>query len=56
MAARAVEIAGVELVKREALIGMMGQYGYLNFARPAGTAVEAAGEIESESDEEEDNE
>jgi hypothetical protein len=36
MAARGVEIAPSELVKREAIIGMMSQYGYLKLARPAG--------------------
>jgi CRISPR-associated protein Csb3 len=36
MAARGVEIKPAELVKREAIIGMMGQYGYLKLARPAG--------------------
>src|SRR5690606_3345152 len=29
MAARGVEVAPSELVRREAIIGMMGQYGYL---------------------------
>lgn len=36
MAARGVEVAPSPLVKRHANIGMMGQYGYLKFARPTG--------------------
>jgi CRISPR-associated protein Csb3 len=36
MAARGVEVGSAELVKREAIIGMMGQYGYLKLARPTG--------------------
>ena len=36
MAARGVEIAPADLVKRQANIGMMGQYAYLKLARPAG--------------------
>lgn len=50
MAARGVEIAPAELVKREAIIGMMGQYGYLKLARPAGIteSVDSGNEDESE--------
>lgn len=48
MAARGVEVAPVELVKYEAIIGMMGQYGYLKLARPAGIteSVDASNEDE----------
>jgi CRISPR-associated protein Csb3 len=38
MAARGVAVAPSELVKREAIIGMMGQYGYLMLARASGLA------------------
>lgn len=58
MAARGVQVAPSELVKREAIIGMMGQYGYLKLARPAGiTETEQVGddEIHSESNEEDSN-
>lgn len=50
MAARGVEVAPFELVKREATIGMMGQYGYLKLARPAGIteSVDSSNEDESE--------
>ena len=50
MAARGVEVAPVELVKRESIIGMMGQYGYLKLARPAGIAesVDSANQYESD--------
>ncbi len=50
MAARGVEVAPAELVKREAIIGMMGQYGYLKLARPAGIteSVDSGNEDESE--------
>lgn len=50
VAARGVEIATAELVKREAIIGMMGQYGYLKLARPAGTieSVDAGNEYEND--------
>lgn len=34
--ARGADIAGVERTRYEATIGMMGQYSYLRFARPAG--------------------
>lgn len=34
--ARGVAVAGIERNPREAIIGMMGQYSYLRFARPAG--------------------
>lgn len=56
IAARGVELASVALVQREAAIGMMGQYSYLNFARPAGIAAHTGIVIQSETDEEEDNE
>lgn len=52
MAARDVEVARCELVKREAIIGMMGQYGYLKLARPAGIAESAdSGNDEDSNDE-----
>lgn len=52
MAARGVQVGPFGLVKREAIIGMMGQYGYLKLARPAG--ITEAGDLGSgdESDEE----
>ncbi|MBX5463748.1 MAG: hypothetical protein IRZ28_22005 [Steroidobacteraceae bacterium] len=48
MAARGVEVAPAELVKYEGIIGMMGQYGYLKLARPAGIteSVDASNEDE----------
>lgn len=56
MAARGVEVAPPELVKREAIIGMMGQYGYLKLARPTGMSgtVDASNEYESNSDDSDD--
>lgn len=56
MAARGVEVAPLELVKRDATIGMMGQYGYLKLARPAG--VTESGDLgnEDESDDEDNDE
>lgn len=36
LAARGVEVAPLEQTRREATIGMMGQYSYLKFARAAG--------------------
>ncbi|HEY0872277.1 MAG TPA: hypothetical protein VGD94_02300 [Vicinamibacterales bacterium] len=56
MAARGVEVMPFELVKREATIGMMGQYGYLKLARPTGITEWGGSGIEGESDEEESNE
>jgi len=44
LCARGVAVAGIERIPREATIGMMGQYSYLRFARPAGV-----GETEVES-------
>ncbi|MES0875268.1 hypothetical protein [Sinimarinibacterium thermocellulolyticum] len=55
MAARGVEVTPSELVKREAIIGMMGQYGYLQLARPAGIATLDSGN-EDESDDEDSDE
>ncbi len=56
MAARGVEVAPSELVKREAIIGMMGQYGYLKLARPAGITESVDSGNEDESDDEESDE
>jgi CRISPR-associated protein Csb3 len=56
MAARGVEVAPAELVKREAIIGMMGQYGYLKLARPAGITESADSGNEDESDDEDSDE
>ncbi|GMW06814.1 MAG: hypothetical protein QY320_10700 [Gammaproteobacteria bacterium] len=56
MAARGVEVAPCELVKREAIIGMMGQYGYLKIARPAGIAVPGKSDNEDESENEDNHE
>lgn len=57
MAARGVEVAPSELVKRKAIIGMMGQYGYLKLARPAGdTGSESLEGILDNNDEEDSNE
>lgn len=55
MTARGVAIAPSELVKREAIIGMMGQYGYLKLARPAGI-TEPADSGNHESDDEDSDE
>jgi CRISPR-associated protein Csb3 len=56
MAARGVEVAPSELVKREANIGMMGQYGYLKLARPAGdTGSESLENILDNNEEEDSN-
>jgi CRISPR-associated protein Csb3 len=38
LCARGVAVAGIERTPREATIGMMGQYSYLRFARPAGVS------------------
>jgi CRISPR-associated protein Csb3 len=46
LSARGVEVAAIQRAPRESTIGMMGQYSYLRFARPAGVA-----EIASTSDE-----
>lgn len=42
LCARGVGVPGFQSVWREALIGMMGQYSYLRFARPAGVGDMAA--------------
>jgi CRISPR-associated protein Csb3 len=56
MAARGVEVSSTELVKRETIIGMLGQYRYLKLARPAGTTEQVNLGNEDESDEEDSNE
>lgn len=56
MAARGVEVAPFELVKREAAIGMMGQYGYLKLARPTGITESVDSSNEDESDDEDSDE
>lgn len=56
MVARGVEVAPFELVKREATIGMMGQYGYLKLARPAGIAESGHSGSEDEIDDEDSHE
>jgi len=56
MAARGVQVAPCELVKREAIIGMMGQYGYLKLARPAGITESADMGNDDEGDEEDSDE
>lgn len=56
MGARGVEVAPAELVKREALIGMMGQYGYLKLARPAGITELVDPGTEDERDDEDSDE
>lgn len=56
MLARGVEMAPFELMQREATIGMMGQYGYLKLARPAGISESAGSGNEDESDEEDSDE
>ncbi|MBN8508026.1 MAG: hypothetical protein J0L57_05380 [Burkholderiales bacterium] len=56
MAARGVEVAPAELTKREAIIGMMGQYGYLKLARPAGITESADSGNDDESDEKDSDE
>ncbi|HPA81447.1 MAG TPA: hypothetical protein PLS95_11575 [Thermoanaerobaculales bacterium] len=56
MAARGVAAAPSELVKREAIIGMMGQYGYLKLARPAGVTESGDSGNEDESDDEDSDE
>jgi len=55
-AGRGVEVAPLELVKREATIGMMGQYGYLRLARPAGLTESGDMGSEDESDDEDSDE
>lgn len=56
MTGRGVEVAPSELVKREAIIGTMGQYGYLKLARPAGvTGAEGSLDIAHENDNQEDS-
>jgi CRISPR-associated protein Csb3 len=56
MAARGVAVAPSELVKREAIIGMMGQYGYLKLARPAGMTESVDSGNDDESDDEDNDE
>jgi len=50
LSARGVEVAGIEVTRREAPIGMMGQYSYLKFARPAGITEESSpnGELDED--------
>jgi CRISPR-associated protein Csb3 len=54
MAARGVEVAPCELVKLDATIGMMGQYGYLKLARPAGITGSGSGSDDESDDEDND--
>lgn len=56
MTARGVAVAPSELVKREAIIGMMGQYGYLKLARPAGSTESVDSGNDDESDDEDSDE
>jgi CRISPR-associated protein Csb3 len=56
MAARGVEVAPSELVKREAIIGMMGQYGYMKLARPTGITESVDSGNDDESDDEDSDE
>ena len=56
MAARGVEVAPSELVKREAIIGMMGQYGYLKLARAAGISESVDADSEDASNDEDSDE
>jgi CRISPR-associated protein Csb3 len=56
MAARGVEVGSAELVKREAIIGMMGQYGYLKLARPTGITESVDSGNDDESDDEDSDE
>jgi CRISPR-associated protein Csb3 len=56
MAARGVEVAASELVTREAIIGMMGQYGYMKLARPAGITEPVDSDNDNESDDEDSDE
>jgi CRISPR-associated protein Csb3 len=56
IAARGVEVAPAELVKHEAIIGMMGQYGYLKLARPAGITESVDSGNDGESDDEDSDE
>lgn len=56
MAARGVEVAPSELVRREAFIGMMGQYGYFKLARPAGITESVDSANDDESDDEDSDE
>ena len=56
LAARGIELAPAELVKREAIVDTMGQYGYLKLARPAGvTGAEGLLDIAHENDNQEDS-
>lgn len=52
MAARGIEVAPAERVKREAIIAMMGQYAYLKHARPAGITESVDTDNEDESEDE----
>ena len=56
MAARGAEVAPAELVNREAIIGMMGQYGYLKLARPAGITGSGDSGNDDENDDEDSDE
>jgi CRISPR-associated protein Csb3 len=56
MAARGVDVAPFELAKREATIGMMGQYGYLKLARPAGITESWHSGSDDKSDDEDSDE
>ncbi|HCF58732.1 MAG TPA: hypothetical protein DFS52_12160 [Myxococcales bacterium] len=56
MTARGVEIVPSELVRREAVIGMMGQYGYFKLARPAGITESVNSGNDDKSDDEDSDE
>lgn len=56
MTARGVAVAPSELVKREAIIGRMGQYGYLKLARPAGLTESVDSGNDDEIDDEDSDE
>ncbi len=51
-----VAVAPSELVNREAIIGMMGQYGYLKLARPAGLTESVDSGNDDEIDDEDSDE
>jgi len=56
MAARGVEVGPSKLVKRQAIIGMMGQYGYLKLARPTGITESMDSGNDYDSDDEDSDE
>lgn len=56
MTARGVAVAPSEVVKREAIIGMMGQYGYLKLARPAGPTESVGSDNDDAIDDEDSDE